>query len=167
MQLIRQFVSTDGTLEVALPRHAFLTMLEEAEKARGLETGGILVGNYSPSGSAAIVTTAEPAPPDSRAGRTWFQRGVQGISELLHRLWERPQATHYLGEWHYHPGASSRASWTDFTTMKRGRVQKAFQCEKPILVILGGDPQGHHTVSVYVFLKGKKHLELQEVQHGT
>jgi hypothetical protein len=52
----------------------------------GLETGGILAGHYTEALDSAVVTDVLSAPPDSRAGPTWFERGVEGVQSWLERL---------------------------------------------------------------------------------
>src|SRR4051794_5631493 len=68
--------------------------------ARSIETGGILVGRYSPDLSVAIVREATPPPSDSLQGRSWFNRGIAGLREMLAQRWGAKERTHYLGEWH-------------------------------------------------------------------
>lgn len=71
-----------------------------------LETGGVLIGYYTPALDEAIVTDALGPPSDSRFRLSSFLRGVHGLATLLGRLWRRKPRRHYLGEWHLHPNAS-------------------------------------------------------------
>ncbi|MFD2609169.1 Mov34/MPN/PAD-1 family protein [Deinococcus taklimakanensis] len=162
------FTSRDHRFQVALPAFALAEMVRLAQAAGQDETGGILVGQYTPDHRTALITRAEPPPSDSRSGPTWFQRGVTGVKDILNRLWIAPTRTYYLGEWHYHPHASASASRTDDHTMKCSELRDGFGCAEPILVILGGDPYGAVHLHAYVFPTPVTRVQLfEEESRGT
>lgn len=160
MTALQIFTSSDRRFRIALPDMAVQTMLTQARAAGGNETGGILIGQYSADHQTALITRAEPPPADSWAGPTWFERGVVGMKEVLHRLWRAPQQTFYLGEWHFHPFAHAGASGTDDQTMKRADLRHGFACQEPILLILGGDPAASYHVNAYVFPNPTTRIQL-------
>lgn len=160
MTPLQIFSSPDGRFRIALPDMAVETMLAQARTAGVNETGGILIGQYSVDHQTALITRAEPPPTDSRAGPTWFERGVTGVKEILHRMWRAPQQTFYLGEWHFHPFAHAGASGTDDHTMKCVDLRHGFACHEPILLILGGDPAASYHVNAYVFPNTTTRIQL-------
>ena len=83
------------------------------EAARGdgaVETGGVLLGGFDLNRRTLFVTAPLPSPPDSRAGRTYFDRGARGVQQAIIET-ERATMRHitYVGEWHTHPAGSSSA----------------------------------------------------------
>jgi hypothetical protein len=136
-------------------------MLDFAKSAGTRETGGILIGRYFPDEFTAEVAEVTPAPADSRAGPIWFDRGTAGLRDLLDTRWQ--SGLYYLGEWHYHPSASSRPSPDDRRTMRRIASNIAYQCATPLLLVLRGQPAGCWSLSATVFLDGAAHyLELRK-----
>lgn len=79
------------------------------------ETGGILLGYYDFNVNAVIVVDALPAPADSTASRTSFERGVAGLAKAVEDASKRTAGVvGYLGEWHSHPpGHSANPSQDD------------------------------------------------------
>jgi len=79
------------------------------------ETGGILLGYYDFNVKAVVVVDALPAPADSAASRTFFERGVAGLTKAVEDAAKRTASVvGYLGEWHSHPpGHSANPSQDD------------------------------------------------------
>lgn len=68
------------------------------------ETGGVLLGYYDFNIKAVIVVAGVPAPPDSKAGQAFFERGTAGLSETIRDASARSAGmVGYIGEWHSHP----------------------------------------------------------------
>lgn len=145
----RQWTSDDGRFALRLPDRALLTILEACRKSGHFETGGILVGRYSADSSVAVVTDASPPPADTSAGPAWLKRGVVGLEGWLRRLWKH-DARHYLGEWHFHPFSSPQPSGRDLAQMREIAKSSKYQCQTPILLILGGNPSGSWSIHVEV-----------------
>ena len=126
-----------------------------------LETGGIIVGYYSPDQLSAIIKNITGAPPDSKQDRTNFKRGICGLKSMLIKLWK--QGEYYLGEWHYHPKNSPIPSIIDIRQMNNISQDTKFKCPEPILII-AGDVNGYFEYSVSVFKNGTCN-RLPEVQN--
>lgn len=132
----------------------------ECRRSGSVETGGILVGHYTKDESMAIVTEALPPPKDSAQGRSWFHRGVAGLSGLLAKRWESELRTYYVGEWHYHPASIVEPSGDDLTQMHGINADPRYRCREPIMVIVGQAPPGkERPVRAFVFPRGKPHHE--------
>lgn len=83
------------------------------------ETGGVLLGIADMSRRSIHIAHALPAPEDSRASQTGFERGVVHLTDLVN---EAVAATlhqlRYVGEWHSHPDrASALPSGTDIVQL--------------------------------------------------
>lgn len=156
------FRSGDGRFRLVIPATVVRTVLTECLWAGHLETGGILVGTYNDNLNTAQVTAALPAPDDSRAGKSWFYRGVRGLRRYLRQLW-RAERAYYLGEWHFHPFSLPMPSPTDITQMAEIAEESSYQCPEPILLIIGGDPSEAWTARAFVSLQRVPFIELYHV----
>jgi integrative and conjugative element protein (TIGR02256 family) len=136
-------------------------MLRVCENAFPNETGGLLIGHYTESLDCAIVITVTGPPDDSKAGRTWFARGVKGLKAMLARSWKT--GAYYVGEWHAHPGGTAIPSGTDRSQMKNIARKKDFECEEPILILVGGSPPAYQ-LRAMVFRSGdRRAIELYQI----
>ena len=72
------------------------------------ETGGVLLGYYDFNIKAVVIVTGLPAPPDSKASRDSFERGIAGLAEAVKDASVRTAGmVSYIGEWHSHPPGHS------------------------------------------------------------
>ena len=156
------FRSQEGRFGLLLPAVVLARILRACHRADKVETGGILVGYYTAELDRAIVTTASLAPRDSRAGPTWFERGVCGLQGWLQRAW-RAKGQFYLGEWHYHPHASATPSSIDVRQMAEFALSPELRCPEPVLLIIGGDPPAAWCARSFVFPGGAQPIELLPV----
>jgi len=78
------------------------------------ETGGVLLGYYDFNIKAVIVVMGLPAPPDSKASPTFFERGIEGLAEAVKEASARTAGmVRYIGEWHSHPPGHSASPSRD------------------------------------------------------
>jgi integrative and conjugative element protein (TIGR02256 family) len=157
------FRSGDRKLGVLVNTADVATLLRICADAADLETGGVLVGRYAADGETAVVTTIGKPPDDSRAGRTWFERGVRGVASWLAELWSRRERTYYLGEWHFHPQAAPTASNDDKRQLLSISRNAAYKCPEPVMLIIGGDPRGDWSARAYV-TAGGRFLALERIE---
>ena len=127
----------DGAFAVALEGSALRALDRYCRDAGSVETGGILIGRYSDDLALAIVREATPPPTDSKRGRSWFVRGVTGLSEMLGKRWRARERTFYIGEWHFHPVNCVEPSRQDFAQMLEISRGREYSCKEPLLLILG------------------------------
>lgn len=127
----------DGTFAVELQASVLGALDRFCRDAGSVETGGILVGRYSDDLALAIVREATPPLTDSKRGRSWFVRGVSGLTEMLSKRWRAKERTFYIGEWHFHPANHVEPSGEDFTQMIEISRAREYDCREPLLVILG------------------------------
>lgn len=72
------------------------------------ETGGVLLGYYDFNIKAVVIVAGLPAPPDSKASRDSFERGIAGLAEAVKDASVRTAGmVSYIGEWHSHPPGHS------------------------------------------------------------
>lgn len=143
--------TVDGTFAVQFQATVFRALDRHCRDAGSSETGGILIGHHSEDLSVAIVREATPPPSDSRRGRSWFVRGVNGLRDMLGKRWRAKDRTHYLGEWHFHPVVHVEPSGDDFAQMVEISRAKEYDCKEPLLLILGaGQHQGRRSFRAFV-----------------
>lgn len=150
---------TDNNLyKVIISKDAYERMREYCKSSNFNETGGILIGNYSDDQKTANILKVTPPPQNSHKTKCTFKRGTAGLKDILDIMWEK--GLYYLGEWHYHPKASSLPSGTDVNQMVRFANSSDLKCPEPILVIIG-EEMGEESMFVGVFNK-KDYVRLQE-----
>jgi len=135
------FRSIDNRFGLDLPGSVLAAMAQECARRPSVETGGILAGRYDKELRIAKISVATAPPPDSEGGRAWFRRGTAGLKRLLDQLWKI--GDYYLGEWHYHPGASPQPSTQDLDQLRIISSDPRYACPEPVMVILGGQPPNH------------------------
>jgi integrative and conjugative element protein (TIGR02256 family) len=128
-------------------------------RAAKIETGGILIGYYTPAHDCAVVTRITGPPRDSQVGVTWFHRGVAGLQRLLDRLWYT-ERQYYLGEWHFHPGGSPQPSPTDIEQLQRIAASPEYHCPEPLLLVVGGDPPTEYRIRAFVFQRSERTCDM-------
>jgi integrative and conjugative element protein (TIGR02256 family) len=138
-------------------------LLKECQSSGMKETGGILLGYYTPDCDCAIVTEATDAPEDSQRTAATFSRGVKGLQSLISLLW-RERQHYYLGEWHFHPGGSPLPSLVDNSQMQTTSQDRKYKCPEPVLFIIGGSPPEHWESRAYVYPKGTGPNELNRME---
>ncbi|MBV8526819.1 MAG: Mov34/MPN/PAD-1 family protein [Candidatus Dormibacteraeota bacterium] len=127
-------------------------ILLHCERARKVETGGILIGRYSKLGDQAFVTAVTGPPTDSVATRQSFVRGIRGLQRHISRAWLRREF--YLGEWHFHPMAAPYPSRRDLAQIKTFALDPDYACPEPILIVIGGDPMSRWDMWAGVVMGG-------------
>ena len=161
--------SVDNRFGIQLEAAHVASLLAECRRAGNQETGGILIGHYSRDHAMAFVIEVTSAPIDSKRGYTWFDRGISGLKRKLQLSWRKAN-TFYLGEWHFHPGASPNPSAADSTQMAQIATSPHYACPEPILLIVGGSEE-QRSVAAYVYEQGSRRHTLARCdefggQHG-
>jgi len=154
-----EFWSNDRRFGLSVREKEMAGILALCSGAKPSETGGILVGLYTPAHDCAIVTHVTGAPPDSRSGCSWFHRGTQGLQPWLDRMWVSMRHF-YLGEWHFHPGREPVPSPGDVDQMKSISESPSYRCPEPVLLIVGGDPESRWAARAYVFPRHRRFIVL-------
>ena len=153
-----EFWSKDDTFGLRMSKSNLNQMFRHCKKSFPDETGGILIGNYTKSLDCAAIETITGPPKDSKRGRTWFKRGVQGLREIVEKYWKHNRF--YIGEWHFHPEGEPSPSNTDKNQLETICKSKDYDCSAPILVIVGGKPPEMWNIRTFVFPRGGDSKEL-------
>lgn len=125
------------TVRVCIASDARDTMQADGALHLPNETGGLLVGYYTPDMQRAVVTEAWPCSDDAVRWPTGFERGQEDFNERLSALWRETDGTRYfLGEWHTHPKNAPYLSETDIAQMRSVARDQKQVCPEPISVLL-------------------------------
>jgi hypothetical protein len=154
----------DGTFAVEIHASLLLDLDRYCHDAGSIETGGILIGRYSEDLALAIVREATLPPKDSKRGRSWFVRGVNGLREMLWKRWAAEERTFYIGEWHFHPANYVEPSGEDFSQMIQISRAREYDCKEPLLLIFGaGKHEGDRAFRVFVSPAARAPMEFHRM----
>jgi integrative and conjugative element protein (TIGR02256 family) len=110
-------------------------------RGRGIETGGLLLGEIDEACQCIWIDTATGPPPDSRLSAFHFDHGTEGAEVLIdHYRASSGQITTFAGLWHTHPDHDARPSPTDAAGMQQLLAPAMRAAPRAIMVILGGRP---------------------------
>lgn len=138
----------DRDCAVRIPDEVFAAMQNMAVNSKPRETGGTLVGHYSEDLREAFVTRVLEANIGARKQRARFYRPPDEVDGQLARIYkESGGLTHYLGEWHTHPDATSTPSSKDLSTLSGLAKSRSVATDTPFMVILGENFRGTATTS--------------------
>lgn len=146
------FRSEDNNFTVIINEATYDKIIDQCEKSVNIETGGILIGNYSKDDTIAFIKDSF-SPKDSKHFKSRFFRGTGGINKILDKKWG--EGEYYLGEWHYHPNSSSKSSRVDDAQMIEFSNNKKLNCSEPILLIIGGNSL-KWSLNAYVYKNNEK-----------
>lgn len=104
------------------------------------ETGGVLLGYHDFNVGMVVIVDALPAPPDSKGTPQAFDRGKEGLAEVVAEASRRTAGiVRYVGEWHSHPlGHSTRPSTDDRKQLAK-LAQEMANDGLPVLQLIVGD----------------------------
>ena len=142
------FIASDSSVAVDIGHPALWAMLDLCAISGRIETGGILLGRYSPYGDRVVVSRIVGPPPDSKHQHFSFVRGIAGLATKLRAAWSRGE--YYVGEWHFHPYSSPAPSGRDRSQILDFSRDPEYHCPHPVLVVLGGLPPVDWSMSVSV-----------------
>ena len=141
--------SKDDAFGLRLTNTNLEEMLKFCEKSYPNETGGILIGNYTKSLDCAEIKIITGPPKDSKFGRNWFKRGIEGLQKVIKYYWRKN--LYYIGEWHFHPNGEPFPSEKDQKQLKLISKSQDYDCSAPILIIVGGNLSIDLNIRVFVF----------------
>ncbi|MBP1312804.1 ThiF family adenylyltransferase [Herbaspirillum sp. 1130] len=103
-----------GELNLYIDAGAIQRLRDLRQQAFPHETGGALLGYYDFNIQAVVVVAGLPAPPDSKASPSSFERGTEGLFEAIAEASKRTGGmVRYIGEWHSHPPGQSASPSRD------------------------------------------------------
>ena len=97
-----------------------------------------------------------------------FLKRSKRIKKFVEKEMHRESAAHplpnreevVLWEWHLHPGASPQPSITDIFQMKKIEHNPKFNCQEPILLIVG-EKYNNFEISLILFKNNKQYFYIE------
>jgi integrative and conjugative element protein (TIGR02256 family) len=121
---------------------AFNEMLDEAQRAYPLETGGVLAGYIAESGVPVVQHAVGPGS-RARHKRERFEPDHEWQCRRLDEIFMASSGRAvYLGDWHTHPDGSPRMSWLDKRTLRNIAMHREASLSRPTMLIGGGKTGG-------------------------
>ena len=87
----------------------------EVQRAKGIETGGILIGVFLKSGDVLVTHATSPGPKAIKRTNL-FQKDISYTTQVFNVL-SLKYSVDYLGEWHKHPNTYIDYSFMDKKSM--------------------------------------------------
>jgi Prokaryotic E2 family A len=135
-----------GSLGVRLSARVDAAIRVEIAGRPGVETGGVLVGRFSPATNVFQVVDVLPAPPDSTFAAEKFVLGTEGLCAAIeHVVRSSHGAVYVVGTWHNHLGDFG-PSLLDVQTALGLALKQFF----PVLMLIA-KPEGYAFVTAETF----------------
>jgi len=121
---------------------AWLEIKREADASLPLETGGVLLGFWSPDSNEPVATHVVGPGPNGVHREDGFIPDYDFQEREIATLYEESgRRLSYLGDWHTHPGGSAHMSRRDRACLRRIARHPEARVVRPLMLVLaGGDP---------------------------
>lgn len=111
------------------------------------ETGGIILGYIDQKIKKIYVVDVFDAPPDSQRHPDWFERGTQGLVDMLSEIKQRTAyIVDYIGDWHSHPDKIPARPSQDDKKLISELAETLSLDGQPALMIIVGKNDIHFSV---------------------
>jgi integrative and conjugative element protein (TIGR02256 family) len=122
---------------------------EEAARHPDEETGGVLLGYFSPDGSVVVAEATGPGPGARRTAGSFDPDIDWQLVEVAARYAASGRINTYLGDWHTHPHGVPLLSPTDRRTLRRIAQTKTARVPQALMAVLAPDAAGSLRVWQY------------------
>ncbi len=120
---------------------------------RGIETGGLLFGEFSEPARIVWVTEVSGPPPDSASSAEGFVCGIEGTqADNAERKARTKGSVSFIGMWHTHPVSQPIPSSTDLDAMFDVLVAAKINPRHTLMLIVG-DLTRIPCIGTYVFTR--------------
>ena len=149
MKLTNKEIELSISIEDDFINHLYTIGMKHFPK----EFGGFLIGKYSEDFKTVYIKETI-LPQNFKPSKFSFERGVEGVKELLEKYYEAEESMIYIGEWHTHPDNLPIPSPTDIIALEMIANHKEVKIKNPILLIMGID-KTKKELGFYVHFKNK------------
>jgi integrative and conjugative element protein (TIGR02256 family) len=113
----------------------------EAARRAPWETGGVLLGYWSPVGDEPVVTSyIGPGPNAVHQRYRFLPDHCFHLTEIARQYEASGRRLTYLGDWHTHPGGGGGLSELDSKTLLQIARKPAARAPRPLMVVLAPGP---------------------------
>lgn len=100
------------------------------------EFGGLLIGIYSEDKCSVNISNII-LPITFKSSKVSFDRGTDGLKEMLMDYFDGTPSKIYVGEWHTHPNAAPIPSGTDIHALQEIVNSDSVNINNPVMLIVG------------------------------
>lgn len=145
--------ATDAAPIVSITDNALASIAHEARQSRdGMETGGILLGTESSSGT--VIRHAGGPGPNARRSKNTFLRDLTYAQLIAESGWESDQSQ-WIGEWHTHPTGGLAPSAVDLNSYMSHLHDPELGFHQFIAVIACFNAAGEVTIATWLVEKNQ------------
>lgn len=154
MPHLRFLTRTAGTL--ALTHAGLSDLLTEAWARWPNETGGVLLGRPSDRADHGAVVLHVVGPgPNARHDRYGFEPDAEWQAAQVADLWAADPTLEYLGDWHTHPGGTTRFSELDQAAARTIASAPMARQPRPLMLVAALQKDVSIRVAAAVLLDGR------------
>lgn len=147
------FINHEIGLSVKICDQVITKIVNAGLKHYPNEFGGLLIGIYSDDRlTVSISDTILPL--TYKSSKVSFDRGNEGLKDLLLDYFDENPPRIYVGEWHTHPNASPLPSSTDIYALQEIVNSSSVNINSPVMLIIGLT-QTNKEFGFYVYLNNK------------
>ena len=117
------------------------------------ETGGILLGHASEGG--ATVTVVVGPGPEAKHARYGFTPDADWQAAQVAEAWKAQTSIEYLGDWHTHPGGTTRFSDLDRKAALTISEAPAARQPRPAMLVMALGADGHVGLAAAFLVGGR------------
>ncbi|WP_315823498.1 Mov34/MPN/PAD-1 family protein [Paraflavitalea speifideaquila] len=130
-----KFVNKETGLQLIISEELVLKIAGYGINNYPKEFGGLLLGRYTSDNKVVIVEDII-LPQKYKSSKYCFERGSEGLKEILELKYNASPSLIYVGEWHTHPDGPADPSRTDIKAMSELANDKNVLITNPVLMIL-------------------------------
>lgn len=127
--------NTDTELELVIKDELVRRIARHGRDKYPYEFGGLLLGRYS-NNNKMVVIEQTVLPKKYESSRYYFERGSEGLKEVLELYYTAKPSLIYVGEWHTHPDSPASPSAMDLKSMRELASDPNVLINNPVLMIL-------------------------------
>ena len=133
-RLHRTLSRSGGSLTIS--GATFATILTDAWASWPMETGGLLLGRRTDrQGLGGVIVHVIGPGPEARHERYGFEPDATWQAEQVATAWAQDNTLEYLGDWHTHPGGTTRFSALDVAAARTIAAAPLARQPNPIMVV--------------------------------
>lgn len=124
------------------------------------EFGGLLLGRYIKNNKVVSIEDSI-SPKKYTSSRYFFERGSEGVKEMLVAKYNETPSLIYVGEWHTHPDGPAMPSYTDLIAMRELANDNNVLISNPVLMIVEVRKSNCH--AEFYFFNNNKLLRYEQL----
>jgi proteasome lid subunit RPN8/RPN11 len=148
-----KFINKETGLQLVIGEELVNQIADHGINKYPNEFGGLLLGRYLENNKVVSIEDSI-FPKKYTSSRYFFERGSEGIKEMLVTKYNGTPSLIYVGEWHTHPDGPATPSNTDLIAMSELANDNNVLITNPVLMIMEVR-KSNYKVELYFFNNNK------------